>query len=44
MTKVEEEKKSNKNLSRIIMISILVIGSVIGFIKYREAQHYEKNG
>jgi membrane fusion protein (multidrug efflux system) len=42
MTKVAEEKKSNKKLSRIIMIAILVIGSVIGFIKYRESQHYEK--
>ena len=42
MEKTENKNnKKNKNISRIILITVLVIGSVIGFIKYREAQRYE---
>jgi membrane fusion protein (multidrug efflux system) len=41
MEKAETKKSKNKNLSRIVLMTILVIGSVIGFIKYREAQRYE---
>ena len=41
MEKTENTNKKNKNISRIILISALVIGSVIGIMKYREAQRYE---
>ncbi len=41
MEKAEKKKSKNKNISRIILIAVLVIGSVIGYIKYREAQKYE---
>lgn len=38
-----EEKKNNnnKNISRIVLAVIVVAGSIIGFIKYREAQRFE---
>src|ERR1035437_1387612 len=41
MEKTEKKNTKNKKISRIILIAILVIGSVIGIIKYREAQRYE---
>src|ERR1035437_3237169 len=41
MEKKEKKENKNKNLSRIILVVVLVTGSAIGFIKYREAQHYE---
>lgn len=38
----QTEKKSNKKLfSRIILVVIILVGLVIGFIKYREALRYE---
>ncbi len=41
MEKAEQKHKKNKKISRIVLISLLLIGGVIGFIKYREAQRYE---
>ncbi len=39
---MEEKKKSkNKNISRIVLIVIVLVGAVIGFVKYREAQKFE---
>ncbi len=41
MEKAEKKNSKSKNISRIILSTVLVVGSVIGFIKYREAQRYE---
>lgn len=37
----KEKKKKNKLIGRVVLIAVLVIGSVIGFIKYKDAQRYE---
>ena len=41
MEKPEKKVNKNKNISRIILVVIIVVGTVIGYIKYREAQRYE---
>ncbi len=41
MEKPENKKSKNKTISRIILITILIVGSVLSFIKYRESQKYE---
>ena len=42
MEKTEKKKSKNKNISRLILTISLVIASVIGFVKYKEAQRFEK--
>ncbi len=41
MNMSEKKNSKSKNISRIILIAAIVIGSVIGVFKYRDAQKYE---
>ncbi|HZV71496.1 MAG TPA: HlyD family secretion protein [Saprospiraceae bacterium] len=41
MEETKQNKSSRKLITRIIFLSLLVIGSIYGYMKYREAKGYE---